>query len=241
MNRISLIFSAAAVLAMNACTQREVLYTESSWSTTEESSWGGQSQTGEVKKKKGLFGKEEEREKRRIEEIFDDAMDAQKTLSRRLEGEEIEGDVKRPSYSDHRFDSGQFNGSRSFNQRDKKNGSQNEQFLGKKNYERKAFANGNRDAARESGFLSREQGSRSDFTGKFQAERWSSAHLAHERKSNPNTGKMMPFFGNRGAREGDVAVTEAMGVKAPNAPHREALMTVDEVRKMLHPNQFDES
>ncbi|MEM7014300.1 MAG: hypothetical protein AAF585_22795, partial [Verrucomicrobiota bacterium] len=149
MNRISLIFSAAAVLAMNACTEREVLYTESTWSTAEESSWGGAAQTGEVKKKSGLFGKTEEREKRRIEEIFDDAMDAQKTLSDRLKGKDTEGDVKRPSYADHRFDSSTFNGSRSFNQRDKKNAAQNQQFLGRKGFERTPFANGNRDAARE--------------------------------------------------------------------------------------------
>ena len=235
---LAMICLAATVLSLNSCTEREVLYTETSWSTTEEAGWGGAGAVGKGQQKNsGLFGKKEApAEKRRMEQIFDTATNAQKTLAATVSGDENSGEVMRPSYSDRRFESRGFDGRMSYDGKTRSDSSLNKSFSGLRNFTRQAFDSGS--PARESGAMASANRQYARRPQTYPTGGRDSAEVTHLPSLSRESGQAMPFYNGRDARETNATVIRPRGTYAPNDAERRAPMSIDDVRKMLHPGQY---
>lgn len=221
----------ASLLGLSSCVQREVLYTETNWTTLEDSAWDKPAATG---KKKSFFGKEKPKEKRRLDQIFDEATEAQETLSAAFAGEEIQGDVKRPAYSDKRFGSGTFD-TQTFSERDKRSGSEKKPFAGMREFGRDAFAGV--VVAPSSDRPAREGSQRSNLPKIFQTQTLDRPDGRGDAvTATPDDRRFLFRNGNRAAAEDSAALVQPRATYSPDGSG----MSIDDVRKMLQPGDYRE-
>ncbi|MFT5468036.1 MAG: hypothetical protein ACI8UO_003144 [Verrucomicrobiales bacterium] len=227
-----LLLPLACSIGLSSCVKREILATESSWTTLDDTAWDKPGQTGT--KKKRLFSKEEPTEKRRLDQIFDEATDAQATLSAAFAGQEVEGDVKRPSYSDKRFGAGEFE-RRPFGQRDQKSGAQNQPFEGMRIFGRESFEG---VVTAPSSDRPAVQGSqKSNLPKVFRTNKVRGADARVGMVTATPDDRRFRFRGdNRGSREDSSLSIQPRPSYSPDGSG----MSVDDVRRVLHPGDYKE-
>lgn len=225
MNLIYATIALGPLFLLGACTQQTVLYTEEKMGFSE--AWGGAGETGGDLREK--FAPKEQ------------LAEARNSLSDAIAGNSS-ADVQRPAFANKRYESQQFDGRKNFSQGNKTSGAQNQAFSGIRDFGRKAFDSGN--PAREGGAVAPWAGQKSNLPSTFATNAWTGSPGKFARPANRDSRKLLPFFGGRAANETRVQTVIPEGTIEPNNTRdgqRKSSMSVDEVRKLLHPGEYADS